>query len=140
VELLVEARRRAEHAGPYPQALVAWVIALRAAAPGIDTDPTAAYRDAVTRLHDLREWGNLWLTIESLAAWWARTGKIEQAARTLGFLEATGHRFMDLARRRERALATVKADPQGESWLATGASTDRDQLITYLLDQLEHTR
>ena len=137
--LLIQARRRAEEAGPYPQAIVSWVIALRAAAAGFDADPDVAYREALTRLHDLREWANLWLTVESLATWWAGTGQFERAGRTLGFLEATGRRFMDLASRRERALATVIAHPHGEAWLAAGARTDRDQLIAYLLDQLAPT-
>jgi hypothetical protein len=137
--LLGEARRQAERAGPYPRAIVAWVIALRAAAPGFDVDPRSAYHEAITLLHELREWANLWLTVESLAAWWADTGRLEQAAMALGHLDATGRRFMDLADRRARAMAAVRAHRQSRFWLTAGARADRDELIEYVLNELDKT-
>jgi hypothetical protein len=118
---------------------VAWVIALRAAASGFDVDPGSAYHEAIALLHELREWANLWLTVESLAAWWADTGQLEQAAMALGHLDATGRRFMDLADRRARAIAAVRAHPQSRSWLTAGARADRDELIEYVLNELDKT-
>ena len=46
---------------------MAFQIALESSRAGFDLDPISAYRDALTRLYELHEWGNLWLTMESLA-------------------------------------------------------------------------
>lgn len=113
------------------------MIALRAASPGFGVEPAAAYHDAITLLHDLREWANIWLTVESLATWWASVGRLEPAARVLGYLRAAGRGYLELEERRARAVAAIEAHPEHEAWLGLGAATDREQLIGYVLDELE---
>jgi hypothetical protein len=122
------------------RALITFQIALRAAAPGFDIDPEAAYRDAVSRLFELREWGYLWLTIESLASWWARSARLEQAAVMLGHLDAAQRHWAVMADRRAKATAAVTQHPDGARWMAHGAALTRDHLVEYALEQLDPLR
>jgi hypothetical protein len=115
---------------------VAWTIALRAAAPGFDMDPIAAYQEAITILRDLQEWFNLWMVVESLGTWWSRTGKLEQAATAFGFLDNTGPGHHTIAQRRAKAARLVDAHPDAPRWRADGAAMSRDQVISYCLEQL----
>jgi hypothetical protein len=126
----------AEHAGPYPRAIVAWTVAVRAAAPDFGVDAASAYHEAISLLRDLQEWANLWFTVESLATWWCRTGQLEEAATTLGFLESSGRAFFRLERRRARASEIVDANPEATRWRAAGAAMTRDEILDYCLERL----
>jgi hypothetical protein len=134
--VLREARRHAEAAGPYPKAIIAWSIAVRAAAPGFGIEPGPAYRDALALLHDLKEWANLWFVVESLATWWARAGVTESAATVLGHLDRIGRGNSTIAHRRARAAELVDAHPDAARWRAEGAAMSRDELIAYCLANL----
>jgi predicted ATPase/class 3 adenylate cyclase len=134
--LFREAGRHTDAAGPYPRAIVTWMIALRAAAPGFGMDPASAYREAITLLRDLQEWANLWTTVESLATWWARTGSLEQAATAMGYLDRAGRRFFNLAARRAHADQLIGEDPDAARWRANGAEMSRDHIISYCLEHL----
>jgi predicted ATPase/class 3 adenylate cyclase len=138
--LLREAKLLSEEGGPYLRAYMAFQIALRAASPGFDIDPVAAYDDAVSRLYEMREWGNLWLTIESLAGWWARSERLEQAAVALGHLDAAQRHWTAMADRRAIATAAVSQHPDGARWAARGAALSRDQLVDYVLEELDPLR
>jgi hypothetical protein len=93
----------------------------------------------VSRLYEVREWVNVWLTIESLVAWWARSERLEQAAVALGYLDAE-QRHWATADRRAKAAAAVTQDPDGARWMARGAALTRDQLVEYALEQLDPHR
>jgi hypothetical protein len=61
----------------------------------------------------------------------------------LGYLEAHvplsgsgGGRVRSFVERRQLAVAELNDHPTGPIWMAHGAELDRDQLITYALDQL----
>lgn len=138
--LLLGAKVQSEEGGPYLQAYLTFQIALRAAAPGFDVDPAAAYYDAVCSLYEVREWPNVWLTLESLAAWWARSEQLEQAAVIIGHVDAAQRHWTAMADRRAKATAAVTQHPDSARWMARGAALTRDQLVEYVLEQLDPQR
>jgi hypothetical protein len=86
---------------------------------------------------------NVWAVVEALSLYWYSSDRMEPAAVLLGYLEAHdlrhaggGGRSGSFAERRRLAIAALHEPSDGEAWMAHGAELDRDELVTYALDQL----
>jgi hypothetical protein len=86
---------------------------------------------------------NVWGLIEALSLYWCGRDRMEPAAVLLGHLEAHDHRHAGgggrsgpFVERRRLAIAGLLELPGGDTWMAHGAELDRDELVTYALEQL----
>jgi hypothetical protein len=103
-------------------------------------DAAEICRDAITRLYDLRFWYLVYLQIDVAAGLFATTDRLHEAAILYGHLDAhhppwgvpTAHRA------RQRGLDRIRELPDFESLMAQGADMDRDELVAYTLERLEH--
>jgi hypothetical protein len=132
---------RATHAGALAtraavdEALAAYgIISALLTAP--DAQPTRECSHLLHRLHDARHWAVLWLAVEAVAYYFAIAGKTEAAARIVGYLEAHGSQRPTEMQLREQTLEVIRRHRQADEWISQGATTDRDEIITDLFDQL----
>ena len=58
----------------------------------------------------------------------------------LGHLDAAQRHCAAMADRRAKATAAVTQHPDGARWMARGAALTRDQLVEYVLEQLDPLR
>ena len=139
----VAAWRRAQSAGaqasPFIEVIATMSLATVAASELGDESPSNAYRGAIRRLATLRVWSHLWIAVESLAAYWADIGRLEEAGVLLGHLDAHGRHSVNQARRRLRAAARVAEEHKGTEWLDQGRALDRTSLLTYIDTKLAET-
>jgi predicted ATPase len=94
-----------------------------------------AYGEVLSRLYAHRQWNDLHVAIESIAAHWADTGRSESAAVLLGHLEVHGRGHGAMARRRARLSSALSAT-HGQD-MARGAAMNRDELVEYALSELQ---
>ena len=96
---------------------------------------------ALTNLHEARNWQPIWRLADPLAKWLASSGHTDVAAVIYGFLganQAPGPAgFIEM---RSRGIERVRRVDNADDLLAIGAEMNRDQLIEYILAQLEHEK
>jgi hypothetical protein len=93
-------------------------------------------QDALTRLLSVRSWALVWVGMEALALYWARTGRDEAAAVLLGHLEAMDIHYAYFVEQRAQAVTALQAQRDAQQHFARGAALDRDRLVAYALEQL----
>ena len=133
-----ELARLGDAAGsPHLRAMAPWSIAHVAHALTDRQAAIEAYRSAVKSLHDARDWLHLWPVIELLAGWWASNGALEQSAVAVGHLDAHDIATGATARRRARTVAMLAGLPTADAALDHGRRLKRDQLVAYILHELD---
>jgi hypothetical protein len=82
----------------------------------------------------------LWLVIETVAGSFASAGRLDEAAVLYGHLEAhcPPWALPAVRRARHRGLDRVRQLADFEMLMAQGADLDRDELVAYTLERLEH--
>jgi predicted ATPase/class 3 adenylate cyclase len=97
-------------------------------------------RDALARLYDIRHWQVTWLVIGTAASWLGTAGRLGEAAVLYGHLDAYHPPWGSPAvrRARQRGLDWVRQLADVDLLMAQGADMDRDQLVGYTLERLEH--
>lgn len=102
-----------------------------------DATPTTECRGYFVRVHDHRNWLNVWLDAEMIANNLARCGSIEQASTIVGYLQKNAPSWPGLhTYRRNQTLDIVRLHEQAADWMAAGAAMGRDQIYGYTLAQL----
>jgi hypothetical protein len=94
-------------------------------------------RDAFRQLYDTHSWMPVWVTLEHLGLHWVETSRLECGAVVLGHLDAHRPRFQSFAARRAAALEVLRAHPETSGAQARGAAMTREQLVEYVLAQLD---
>jgi hypothetical protein len=105
-------------------------LAQLAARAGLDT-AAPAMRAAVAEAYADRAWYDLWPTMPFLAEWCIAHEHTTTAAVVVGFLDA--HHLMSINDETRQRLGNGSDIQQA---LEKGARLDRDQLVTYILEQL----
>jgi predicted ATPase len=102
-------------------------------------DASAVCREAITRLYDTRHWSLAWIAIDVVARWLAAIGRLEEAAVIYGHLDLHQPVWDNVAGRRgrSRGLEIVRQHPRADQLMARGAALDRDQIVAFVLDQLD---
>jgi hypothetical protein len=124
---------------PYAEGLNLSALAFAAVAlHRPDADETC--RDAISRLYDLRHSQVIWLVIETTAGFFATTGRLHEAAILYGHLDAHHPPWgvPAVRRARQRGLDRVRQLVEFELLMAQGADMDRDELVAYTVERLEH--
>jgi predicted ATPase len=133
-----ELARLADAAGsPHLRAMAPWSMAHVAPALPDRKAAVEAYWSAVNWLHDARDWLHLWPVVELLAGWWAANGAIVQAAVIVGHLDAHEVTTGVTERRRQRTHAPLAQLATADAALEHGRHLTRDQLIDYILHELD---
>ena len=112
-------------------------LAVYAAIGGVD-DPIKELRGAVEAAYENRDWYHVWPCITALATWWNSIGRRDAAGVVLGHLQAHDISSGFPPGGLERAVADASTADDAERRLAEGAALTREQLVEYVLDQLEH--
>ena len=107
-------------------------LAVRTKSPGAHV----ALREALTHVHENRDWMDVLHLLETVAVYWAKTGRTRDAAVLLGHLEAGGIGSVSLAARNQKVFAGLHEDPDAQTWMADGAALDRHELVHHTLEQL----
>ena len=102
-----------------------------------DHDAPNIVQDALSQMRDANLWIWIWNAVESLAIRWVRSGLLESGSVILGHLEANGHAHVYYSGSRAEALDILRAHPEMSDAQARGAAMTRDQLVTYILGQLD---
>jgi predicted ATPase/class 3 adenylate cyclase len=103
-------------------------------------DAAEICRDAITRLYDLRLWFLVFLQIEAAAGLFAAADRLHDAAILYGHLDAH-HPPWGLPavhRARQRGLDRIRQLADVNLLMVRGADMDRDELVAYTLERLEH--
>ena len=96
------------------------------------------HREALARLYDTRNWGQVWRALPHRASYWTTMGKLEPAAVLFGHLDAHRYLLADQDQQvRSASLETVRATAGADRATARGAGMDRDQIVAYVLAELE---
>ncbi len=110
---------------------------IEASLSGADAIPTVECHEILTRLHDTRNWANLEWAVETIGNYLANAGQLEQAAVILGYLDKNVPPWPGMAvDQRGQTRRVVEADERAATWLARGATLNRDEFVTYALAQL----
>jgi predicted ATPase len=133
-----ELARLADSAGsPHLRAMAPWSMAHVAPALTDQKAAVEAYWSSVDWLHNARDWLHLWPVVELLAGWWASNGALVQAAVIVGHLDAH-HIATGLTEwRRQRTRASLAELGAADAALEHGGHLTRDQLIDYILHELD---
>jgi len=108
------------------------------AAVALDHDEAPKiFRDTLGELYEMNSWLGVWMAIEELLIDWVLTGALEPGAVAAAHLEAHGHAHPTFAIRRAEATAILRAHPETADAQTRGTAMTRDQLVTYILNQLE---
>ena len=101
-------------------------------------DAAEICRDAISRIYDCRMWHVVWIVVETVAGFFAATGRLHEAAVLYGHLEAHRPPFgvPAIRRARQRGLDRVRQLTKVETLMAQGTAMDRDELVAYILDRL----
>jgi len=104
----------------------------------LSPETTADCREALTHLHDIRNWVMVWPTLEGVAYYWAATGRIEAAAVVLAGVDAHYDTSLTAlnAKMREETRSTVTLHPDVDGWMARGRAMARDAIVAFALEQL----
>ena len=94
-----------------------------------------ACRDALTRLRARREWGMLSVLLVAVTSWFAAKGNPTAAAVTAGFVRRSNVYWWDVERRLEEL--GIDRDPAAVSYMARGAAMNGDEIVQYVLSELE---
>ena len=85
----------------------------------------------------------IWGVVEALSLYWHSSDRTDRQPCSSATSRRTtlrhgfgGGRIASFVERRQLAIAVLDEHPAGRTWMAHGAELDRDQLITYALDQL----
>jgi hypothetical protein len=114
------------------------LLGLAMTAPQLDSDEAPIIlRDALAQLCETNNWSYMWQAIENLAIHWVRTGAQGAGAVVLGHLEAHGRANAMFVIHRAQAADILRAHPETADAQARGAAMTRDQLVAYILDQLD---
>jgi predicted ATPase len=119
--------------------LMAGTIRVTIAGLAVMTNSPRAHdtlREALTHVYANRDWMDVWHLLETVAVYWAKTGRTRDAAVVLGHLEAGGIRSVSLAVRHQKALVDLQTHPDAQTWMAHGAALDRHELVRHVLEQL----
>ena len=128
--------RLADGTGPFMES-VAMYASAEASALGGDPNAPQIFRDAIEQMHSARNWHILWLLLEVLAHHWVLTSRHRPGAVILGHLQAHGQANAAVRSDRQTAIRKLATIPGSEQWLAEGAVTDREELLSQTLMQLE---
>jgi predicted ATPase/class 3 adenylate cyclase len=103
-------------------------------------DAAEICRDAITLLYELRFWYLVYLQMDVAAALFATTDRLHEAAVIYGHLDAHHPPWgvPTAYRARQRGLDRIRQLPDVDLLIAQGADMDRDQLVAYTLERLEH--
>lgn len=108
---------------------------IEASLSGPDAMPEC--HEILIRLHDTRNWANLEWAVETIGNYLAGVGQMEQAAVILGYLDRNVPPWPGVAvDQREETRRAVAANESAAAWSARGAGLDRDEFVTYALNQL----
>jgi predicted ATPase/class 3 adenylate cyclase len=131
-----EALRLLEDVRPGTRAM--FLAGLAEASAALDDDETpGALRFALGDAYALRIWWPVWSTVELVSLYWVRSGMLEPGATSLGHLEAQGHANPGYGALRAEAITVLDAHPDLAEARARGAAMDRDELVAYVLEQLD---
>jgi predicted ATPase len=92
---------------------------------------------ALRQLYDSHHWPSVWIALEYLASHWVETSRLEPGAVVLGHLDAHRPVAESRAARRAAALEGLRAYPERSGAQARGAAMTREQLVEYVLAQLD---
>ena len=115
---------------PWSMAHVAQALTDRKAA-------VEAYRSAVQWLHDARDWLHLWPVVELLAIWWASNGVLVESAVLVGHLDSHHVATAVTPRRRRRTVPLLAGLATVDAALEHGRRLTRDELVDYVLHELD---
>jgi predicted ATPase len=101
-----------------------------------DNDTTKVLHEALSDVYATHFWGQVWGQVENVGLHWMRTGTLEPAAVALGYVDAHGHAHAIFGASGTEVLAILDAHPELTDARARGAAMTRDQVVTYVLDQL----
>jgi hypothetical protein len=111
---------------------------LSAALAAMDSaDAPAAITEALRVTRDSRQWRDVREIEHSIALWWARRGKLEPACVLFGSFESAGFRPASAGTPRAEADAIIAQHPDAAALKARGAAMDRDELVDFVLAELE---
>ncbi len=92
-------------------------------------------REAITRFSQTRHWTLFWLALGAVTSWWRRTDRLAALAVVYGHLDAhhpAPHSGDASHEERQAALQ----HPDAAELTARGAAMDRDELVSFVIDQL----
>ena len=100
--------------------------------------PTAAdaCKEAINRFRASRHWPVFWLSLGAVTSWWKAIGNLEPLAVVRGHVDAHHSPWSDTYVHRQELL-TARQHPDADELMASGATMDRDQLVTFVLEQLD---
>jgi hypothetical protein len=84
-------------------------------------------------------WSLVWIVVEALAVYWARTGRPLDAAMLIGYLDRHGCANGLLVHARRDAVDGLRRVPGAGAASARGAAATRDELVEYALAGLSGT-
>jgi hypothetical protein len=119
-----------------------WARTMVAARAGDAGWPDAERRFAESLVHlaETRIWSRVYAVLAAVADHFARRGRMETAAKLIGFLEVRDPVGLFLiATQRARAEAAVAAHPDGARWRTEGARITRESIIDFALSTLDAT-
>jgi hypothetical protein len=102
-----------------------------------ELDAPELCRDALRQLCDAHSWMGVWIALEHLGLHWVETSRLEPGATVLGHLDAHRPVAQNRAARRAAALEALRAHPATSGAQARGAAMTREQLVEYVLGQLD---
>jgi predicted ATPase len=107
------------------------------ASAAAELDAPDLCRDALRQLYDAHRWMGVWIALERLGFHWVETSRLEPGAAVLGHLDAHRPVAQSRAARRAAALEVLRAHPETSGEQARGAAMTREQLVEYVLAQLD---
>ena len=114
--------------------------ALAMSAAGAGSPRVELWSDALGRLLADRHWMYVWTVVEALALHWLRSQRRAASGVVYGYLEAQGLRYPTLSSERDSALADLASDGEESGAMRRGAAMDRDEIIEFVLAQLDADR
>lgn len=100
------------------------------------TDGSTTFVDALDHVYRGRMWSLVWIVLEALAVFWARSDRPIDAAFIIGYLDRHGRANGVLIDGRRHALAVLHGVPGAGAARTEGAAMTRDDLVEFALEGL----
>jgi predicted ATPase/DNA-binding SARP family transcriptional activator len=99
-------------------------------------DGSTTFVDALDHVYRGRMWSLVWIVLEALAVFWARSERPLDAAVILGYLDRHGRANGVLLDGRRQALDVLQGVPGADAARTEGAAMTRDDLVEFALGGL----